>query len=50
MAGSRWVAEYPITMVLESPRALIALARATAGLGNAPAAARKRPPGRAAVR
>jgi hypothetical protein len=39
MSGSRWVAEFPITMVLESPRDLIALARAvaraTARLGNA---------------
>jgi hypothetical protein len=43
MSGSRWVAEFPITMVLESPRALIALAqtvartvaRATSRLSNA---------------
>ncbi len=43
MSGSRWVAEFPITMVLESPHALLTLARtvartvarATARLGNA---------------
>ncbi len=43
MSGSRWVAEFPMTMVLESPRDMIALARAvartvaraTARLGNA---------------
>ncbi len=43
MSGSRWVAEFPIALVLESHRALIALARAvartvaqaTARLGNA---------------
>jgi hypothetical protein len=30
MVRSRWVAEFPITVVLESPRDLIALARVSA--------------------